>query len=72
MICPTEVSPLLVVGDQDIRGCGSENVTFDQGEKVFVCSDCGLYFTPEAVADDLSDKPTEWFIEQYNENALQE
>lgn len=69
--CPTEVSPLLVEGEDDIRGCGSERVFFDPEDQGYVCPDCGLFFSPESV-DPLAGKDQQWFIEQYNENSNQE
>ena len=41
--CPTDRGPT----NSDIIGCGSSNVTWDEEEGVFECSDCGMWWEPE-------------------------
>lgn len=38
--------PIGVEGDQ-IRGCGSSNVTWDDSDGVYDCRDCGIWFVAE-------------------------
>jgi hypothetical protein len=45
--CPTRNADGSPIAEDDTRGCGSENVTWD-GMEMYDCHDCGIFFAPYA------------------------
>jgi len=43
--CPTGPSPTRKPGEDDLRGCGSTNLSEPDDEGLIDCLDCGLWMT---------------------------
>lgn len=46
--CPTRNLDGTEIDADDVRGCGSANVGWDDREGLYDCFDCGIFFTPYA------------------------